>query len=473
MKKSISLTLSILFSIQIFAQTPAENKVQMALKKLQSDAGLANGNVAFMAVNMDNGQVIADYNGGKSMTPASIQKLITTGVALEILGSEYQFKTTIKAEIDEESGAVSGDIYVFPSGDPTLQSKYYSSQPTSLDQIKEDLSSISSFSGSLIIDASGFSAHNTPRGWIWEDMGNYFGASPTPIIWRDNLLNIYLNTAQVSKPAILSSKTQNSEGLTIDLEVTASESNRDDAWFFSAPGSDLIYAKGTIPSNRTNFLVKASHPKPMQRFGNEILEAGSLKNKQVRIDYDYIEHTNLSRISTLVSPPLYSIVKMTNENSINLFAEALLVQLDESDRGKSTEGGIGQIEKTLSKQGPIKGSRFIDGSGLSPLNRLTCYSMLNLLTMMYRSKNKDSFINSLPIAGQSGTIKNSFTNPKLAGNMQAKSGTMTGVRNYAGYIKNNQGRTVAFCVMLNDYDSKRRNAIMQKLEDLMVAVVEN
>ncbi len=473
MKKSISLSLSILFTSFLLAQVPTENKVEMALKKLQSDAGLANGSVAFMAVNMDNGQVIADYNGGKIMTPASIQKLITTGVALEKLGSEFQFETTIKAAIDEASGTVSGDIYVYPSGDPTLQSKYYSSEPTSLDKIEKDLSKISSFTGSLIIDASGFSAHNTPRGWIWEDMGNYFGASPSPIIWRDNLFKVYLNSAQVGKPAILSSKTQNSEGLSIDLEVTASESNRDDAWFFSAPGSDLIYAKGTIPSNRTNFLVKASHPKPMQRFGNEILEASNLKARQVRVDYDYIEHANLRTVSTLVSPPLYSIVKMTNENSINLFAEALLVQLDESDLGKSTEGGINQIEKTLSKQGTIKGNRFIDGSGLSPLNRLTCYSMLDLLTMMYRSKNKDSFMNSLPIAGQSGTIKKSFTKPKLAGNMKAKSGTMTGVRNYAGYIKNNQGETVAFCVMLNDYDSKRNSTIMQKLEDLMVAVVDN
>ena len=146
MKKSISLSLSILFTSFLLAQVPTENKVEMALKKLQSDAGLANGSVAFMAVNMDNGKVIADYNGGKSMTPASIQKLITTGVALETLGSEFQFETTIKAAIDEESGAVSGDLYVFPSGDPTLQSKYYSSQPTSLDQIKEDLSSISSLS---------------------------------------------------------------------------------------------------------------------------------------------------------------------------------------------------------------------------------------------------------------------------------------------------------------------------------------
>ena len=473
MKKNISLTLSILFSALLFAQNPTDNKVQGALRKLQADAGLANGSLAFMAVNMDNGQVVSDYNGGKSMSPASIQKLITTGVALETLGANFQFETTLKAAIDEESGAIRGDLYVFPSGDPTLQSKYYSSQPTSLNKIKTDLSSISSFTGSLIIDASGFSAHNTPRGWIWEDMGNYFGASPSAVIWRDNLLNVYLNTGQIGTPAMLSSKTKNTEGIQIDLEVTASESNRDDAWFFSAPGSHLIYGKGSIPSNQSNFLVKASHPKPMQRFGNEILEASNMKARQIRIDYDYIEHSNLSTLSTLVSPPLYSIVKMTNKNSINLFAEALLVQLDESNLGKSTEGGIARIESVLSKQGTIKGNRFIDGSGLSPINRLTCYSMLDLLTMMYRSKNKDYFINSLPVAGQSGTIKSSFTNPKLAGNIKAKSGTMSGVRNYAGYVKNNEGETIAFCVMLNDYDSKRRTEIMQKLEDLMVAVVEN
>lgn len=455
------------------AQIPAKSSIDLAIAKLEADAGLRHGTLSFMAVNMDNGQVIADHNADLSMIPASIQKLITTGVALERLGPNYQYTTTIQALFDEETGEVTGDLYVMPSGDPTLQSKYYARENSTLDKLKEDLSVIKTFTGSLIIDASGFSAHNTPRSWIWEDMGNYFGASPSALIWRDNLLKVYLNSGQVGTRAMLSSKTKISEDIDIDIEVTAAEGNRDDAWFFSAPGSDLIYAKGTIPSNRSNFLVKASHPKPMERFANELSNATGLKPKTIRIDHDYIEHANLNPIAKVVSPPMHSIVKMTNENSINIYAEALLVSLDGTDLGKSIEGGIKSIESILSKQSQMNGVRIIDGSGLSPLNRMTSRTMVDLLTMMYRSENKDYFVSSLPVAGKSGTLKNSFSHQKLAGNMKAKSGTMSGVRNYAGYITNSQGETIAFCVMLNNYDSNRRTAIMNRLEELMVSVADN
>ena len=444
------------------------------LRLLETEAGLANGSLSFMAVNMDNGQVVADYMGGKSMCPASIQKLFTTGIALEKLGADFQFETIIAGAGDKETGQISGDLYVFPSGDPTLQSKYYSSEPSSITRLAEGLSPFKNFSGSLIIDASKFSAHNTPRGWIWEDMGNYFGASPSPLIWKDNLLEVYLNSGQIGSRAMLSSKTKNTEELDIQIEVTASESNRDDAWFFSAPGSDMIYAKGTIPAHQTNFLVKASHPKPMIRFGNDLIASTGLNINNVRIDYDYIPHEGLTTLVKLTSPPLYSIVRMTNENSINLYAEALLVQLDDSERGKSIEGGVTGLTNYLIKnQVNLKGTRFIDGSGLSPVNRMTSYAMIDLLTLMYRSKNKESFMNSLAKAGKSGTLKNSFEHPKLMENMIGKSGTMAGVRNYAGYIKNKNGEWVAYSIMLNDYDEKKRASIMSKLEELMVAVANH
>ena len=54
-----------------------------------------------------------------------------------------------------------------------------------------------------------------------------------------------------------------------------------------------------------------------------------------------------------------------------------------------------------------------------------------------------------------------------------KSGTMKGVRNYAGYVKNKYGETIAFCLMMNDYDEDRKSAIMKKVETLMEAVIEH
>lgn len=455
-----------------FGQHPAKTPTTLALQNIIQDAGLVNGDMAFLAVNLDNGKVISDHHGSKSMIPASIQKVITTAVAMQNLGPNFQFKTVVAADANAETSSIQGDIYVFGAGDPTLQSSHYKSDPTSIDRIKDALKPYPNFDGNLIIDASIFSQYTSPRGWIWEDMGNYFGAAPTAITWEDNMLEVYLNSGQIGSPAMLSSKTEKTD-YQIDVLVKGSESNRDDAWFFSAPGSGVIYATGTIPAHKTNFKVKASHPDPMKNFGSDVLNACGYTKNKVRIDYSYVEHNGLKPLTTLLSPPLEAIVRITNMHSVNLYAEALNIQLDSAKKYKTVEGGVSGMERYLRSQKiGLKGTRMLDGSGLSPLNRTTCQTMVDVLAMMYRSKNKDVFMNSLPVAGQSGTIAGYFKGSKAEGNLKAKSGTMTGVRNYAGYFTNKDGQTIAFCIMLNDYDDQRKTEIMKKIEELIVAIIE-
>ncbi len=470
--RNLLLIPALISSLLSFGQHPAKTATSLALQNIIQDAGLTNGSLSFLAVNLDNGKVISDHYGSKSMVPASIQKVITTAVAIENLGPNFQFETIIAADANKESGLIQGDLYVFGSGDPTLQSSHYTPEKSPLIRVQEALKPYAGFNGNLIIDASIFNEYTSPRGWIWEDMGNYFGAAPTAIMWEDNLLEVYLNSGQAGSRVMLSPKTEKTN-YKIDVQVKAAESNRDDAWFFSAPGSDVIYATGTIPAHKSNFKVKASHPDPMKNFGFDVLNAIGQTNKEVRIDYDYVEHGGLKPLLTLNSPPLYSIVRITNMHSINLYAEALNIQLDSAKRYKTVEGGIAATERYLKSQKiGLKGTRLMDGSGLSPLNRMTCQTMVDVLTMMYRSKNKDAFMNSLPVAGQSGTIAGYFKGTKLEGNLKAKSGTMTGVRNYTGYFTNKDGHTIAFCIMMNDYDENKKSELMKKIEELLLAIIE-
>ncbi|MEZ4721089.1 MAG: D-alanyl-D-alanine carboxypeptidase/D-alanyl-D-alanine-endopeptidase [Flavobacteriales bacterium] len=464
---------TIFLTLHATAQPPTKGAVEIALDNLINDPSMQAGEVGFIAMNLSNGKVIVDHYGQKSMVPASIQKAVTTAVAMEKLGPDFQFKTTFSAAGDLESKMIYGDIYVFPSGDPTLQSRYYEANPSTIARIKEELAKYPSFDGNLVIDASVFNKYNTPRGWIWEDMGNYFGSSPTALMWKDNLLEVYINTGQAGSAAMLSNKTEALDGFDLDIQVTASQENKDNAWFFGAPGSDVIYAKGTIPSHRTNFLVKAAHPDPMKRFGMDVMKAIG-KQPKVKVDYEYIPHNELNPIFTLHSPPLSSIVRICNQNSINLYAEALNMQLDTAQRYKSVEGGVAMMEHYLkSKQISMKGTRLADGSGLSPTNRMTCQTMIEVLFMMYRSKNKDAYMNSFPIAGKNGTMSGYFQNTVAEGNIKAKSGSMAGVRNFAGYLTNTQGETVAFCLMVNDFDESKKSTIIKKMEDLLISVIEN
>lgn len=470
--KPALLGLALLFhSTILHAQKPATSAIELAIKKLEVDAAMKHGSFSVIAHNLDNGKVLVDHHGSRSMIPASIQKLLTTGIAIEKLGPSFQFETKLAAHIDPGTKAIGSTIYVFPSGDPTLQSRYYQSQPSSIERIKNMLSNFSGFDGTLSIDASLYNQFNTPRGWIWEDMGNYFGTTPTPLMWRDNSLHVYFNSAQPGAAALLSNNTQGLNEFDFVNQVVAAEGNRDDAWFFSAPNTSLIYAKGSIPAHRTDFLVKAAHPKPMESFGEEVLREMKWTKAKVEIETQHVKHSGLTTIGTLLSPPLESIAKLCNSRSLNHYAEALCITLDPTPLGKSIEGGTESIVAFLKAQKiSTSGMRLIDGSGLSPLNRMTGHQMIGFLTLMHRSANRDAFVNSLSVAGQSGTLASSFKTPALKGMIKGKSGTMQGVRNYAGYLTNARGETIAFCIMLQDYDEDRRAAVMTRLEELLEAM---
>ncbi len=471
MKSFHVLFVLLCWSIGLVAQDNALNKAQIELQKLQYDPALKHGSMAFMAINMDNGAVIAEHDPFKSMVPASIQKLFTTYVALETLGADHTFKTTFGHTGTVKDGTLSGNLVVIGGGDPTLVSRYFPSstlQPFA-DYVTQ--AGITKVDGRLEVDLSYFASHNTPRGWMWEDMGNYFGATPTSVMWMDNLLEVKLRSGQEGTRATVAEVAPKLEGLEMDIQVEAANSKRDNAWFFGAPGSDKIYAKGSIPMHRQSFTVKAANPKVSESFSKALLAQTKLLGTEIRMVQ---KPTSLQMVEsvTVSSPPLLEIVRLTNQKSINLFAEALLLHLDQRQEQRSTEGGLAGLENYLrEKKISLGGTRFIDGSGLSPLNRMTCQTMIELLTQAYRSEGFEAFKSSLPIAGQSGTLASSFKGSKLEGKVMAKSGTMSGVRNYAGYLINDRGETVAFCIMLNDYDAKRKGEVMAKIQTVLEGVM--
>ncbi|HLW07133.1 MAG TPA: D-alanyl-D-alanine carboxypeptidase, partial [Marinilabiliaceae bacterium] len=92
-----------------------------------------------------------------------------------------------------------------------------------------------------------------------------------------------------------------------------------------------------------------------------------------------------------------------------------------------------------------------DGSGLSPRNKVSSRFMVEVLKYMNSSANSLVFQKSLAVGGVSGTLRNMWQEDRYKGRVVAKSGTMEGVLNYAGYLRTNSGRKVAFSVMINNY----------------------
>jgi serine-type D-Ala-D-Ala carboxypeptidase/endopeptidase (penicillin-binding protein 4) len=471
------LCIMLAISPLLFAQNKTMGPTELELQKLLQDVAFKHGEVAFFAVNLDNGKVIAEHNSQRAMIPASVQKLITTGAALEKLGTDHTFETSFAhTGVISNDGILNGNLIITPMGDPTFDSENSGLTEEALfAKIKKELTDkkISQINGKIVFDLTYYNAHNTPRGMLWEDMGNYFGATPTSLMWQNNMVKLDLRSAQVGTPVLLASKLSPSFPFNIDLQLTAADNNRDNAWFFGAPGSNNIYAKGTIPAKREHFSVKISNPNPAFSFATSWLSYMQWQNTEVQYLTEKVIF-EVTPLFSITSKPLSTIIKETNMHSINLFADALCTELDPKSSEKSLEGGLETIQTYLTSQKvKISGTRMLDGSGISPMNRLTAQSLVDFLGAMYRSKNFDTYFKSLPVAGESGTIKNYFGGTKAQGNLRAKSGTMTGTRNYAGYVTNKYQENIAFCIMMNDFDEGRKTAIMDRVQLLLNALIED
>ena len=130
MKKLILFTLIIINTSIFYAQSlkTKNHNINIAIKTLKNDKYFKNASIGFYVKDINSGEVISSLNAVLSLAPASTQKLITTAAALEILGSNYRFKTRLEytGKIDKQTGILEGNLIIKGGGDPTLGSKYFS-----------------------------------------------------------------------------------------------------------------------------------------------------------------------------------------------------------------------------------------------------------------------------------------------------------------------------------------------------------
>jgi len=493
MRLKVIIIASILFSniFLVYGQNLSKqnHSLNTALKVLKYDKDLKNAGIGFYAVDMNTGEVLAKHNEYLSLTPASVQKLITTATALEILGPEFRFKTTLQytGKIDIQTGILDGNIIIKGGGDPTLGSKYFTATATHLfldvwaSKISE--SGIKYINGKIIGDASLYGSSIVPATWSWEDIGNYFGAGPCGLSVYDNFYTLYFNTGpNIGDSTLITKIEPEIPGLIIDNHVTSDNVNSDRSYIFGAPYTYFRYINGELPLNKTDYKVKGSLPDPSYFAAFELknklkkYNIGSGEATTFRIDAVSLGLDTVKRydIHTLKSPAIKDIIARTNFRSINLFAEHLL----KHSQLKSCNYDIDKINKSYvenfwSRRGiGTNGMRIYDGSGLSKYNTVTAMQVAQILTYMkMKSKYSETFYKSIPIVGKNGTVKNICKGTSAVNNMRAKSGSIKSVRAYAGYVTTKSGREVAFALFINNYNGSSSNA-RRKMEKLMAAIAD-
>ena len=448
------------------------NSVQQKISHWQTTPGLANASICISVSDNQTNEKLVESKPQLSLVPASILKTITTATALEVFGPDFRFQTTLSYSGTVRNDTLLGDLQIIGGGDPTLSSGYFPETKIFQDKWIKALQDkhIKVIAGNLILDATIYEPHPIPNTWVWEDIGNYFGAGASGISVFDNLYEIHLKSEDNSgKPTKVIGVNPEIPNLELTNEVLSSDSNRDEAYVFGSPEENKRVIRGTIPKNQPDYIVKASVPNPSVLLASKFRKKLSANGIAILGNTKFEKAVGSGELSIVQSPPLKDIIRVTNHESVNLFAEHFLKHLAFQKTGYgTTEDGCQFVLQFWKEKGlDMTGFFMNDGSGLSRFNAITASQIVDVLNYMKtKSAYSADFYQSLATVGN-GTLtafkSEDFPNQCL----RAKSGSMTRVRCYAGYLTSVSGRQLSFAIMLNNFSCSQKEAT-KKIEELLV-----
>ena len=260
--------------VNIHGQSVIE-KLRTAVTGLEKDPQLRNGIVSFYVADAKTGKTVFEKNAQTGLAPASTQKIIISATAFELLGKDFRYKTRFGYNGKIENGVLNGDFFIIGSADPTLGSWRFAE--TKEEKVLEDIvytlqqNNIRHINGSIYIDESGFSIQTVPDGWIWQDIGNYYGAGSWGFNWRENQYDLILRPgAKIGDTTKIISPTGETYGFTlINTITTGKKGTGDNGYIYLAPYSVYGITTGTIPMG-ADFTISGSIPNPPMQFCNQL-----------------------------------------------------------------------------------------------------------------------------------------------------------------------------------------------------------
>ena len=465
------LILSILnFQPSIFNSLQAQPsaKVDLTVRQVAQAAGMEHATLSVSIYSTSTGKRIYGYEDQRSVTPASVEKLFTTATGFALLGNDFRFTTrlTMRGELDRD-GVLHGNLYITGGGDPLLGSYRY--RQTTFDTLFAQWTTalrkrgVRRIDGGVFYNTSIFDNQRLHDSWQWGDVGNYYGAGVSGLNFHENMYFVHFNPgAQLGDAATVARTTPKSLDLLETCTVTTGAAGSgDNVIVYGAPYSKERRYTGTVPLGRKDFSVRAALPDPARTCAD--LFASYLRTRGISVSLGAREAKampdSLRAVMDYLSTPYGTIAQYTNHTSNNIYAESIFKYLGYKGYGRGTfENGAKAVTTYLTGLGlACEGVHIADGSGLSRLNRVTTDFLCRYLVAISHESFFDIFLSTLPRAGESGTARHLLSTLPDGVTVHVKTGTMEGVKSYAGYITTGSDR-LAFAIVSNGYDCSSREA---------------
>jgi D-alanyl-D-alanine carboxypeptidase/D-alanyl-D-alanine-endopeptidase (penicillin-binding protein 4) len=433
----------------------AKELVDINVNTMMADPVLKNATWGFVVYDPKTKKVISSYNENTPLVPASTTKLLTTETAMSTLGENYRWNTQLEysGSVDE-SGTLNGNLYIVGSGDPSMGTNKAGAWAYRdiVQDFKEGLSreGIKKVNGDIMIQTALF------KGTI--------SRLPENVVWLENN-NYYLpaGTTREINPA--------NEKLIVKKSAALSAEKK---FFYVSPyNNQMVYADKYEGNGILTTKLPDAPAYLANTFRTTLVKSGIPVTGKVIPKMTDASPEGRKMVSVYKSPTLADIIFYTNQHSDNGLAEALLKTVGFQSLGdQTTESGRKVVTEHLKNHGfDMLGLNYIDGSGLSRSNNVTPIAQAKFLTSLMDEKFYKTYLNSLPVGGQSGTLKRMF-NGLGNGQVFAKTGTLNKVKTLAGYMKTNTGKTLVFSLMVNNYAGsvdmvkKRMERILEPALDL-------
>lgn len=422
------------------------------MEGFNSDEQLKFASTGLYVIDAATGEPVFDQNATTGMATASTLKVITAATAFDILGKDYTYKTSFGIVASGNGKS----LYIQASGDPTLGSWRWdeTKEAVILSKLKEAIKAtgIKQFE-SVIISSKGWAADDgIPGRWIWEDIGQYYGAGSQGFNWRENQFDLIAQSGPAIGDPVTILKTVPylyDYKIISQAKAAGKETGDESSLYYPSKGEAYSILKGTIPAGKDAFTISGSIYDPSRQFAktliNEIKGIASVKNNRIELTAGSLP--NAAIFYTHTSPSLSKIIYWFLRKSINLYGEALLRTVALKAKGEATtEKGIEALQAHWKDKGiDPEELHLYDGSGLSPQNRITPHAEVMVLKYAKDRNWYKEFYDGLP----------------LYNDMKMKSGTINRVKGYTGYQKSKDGKEYIFSMLINNYNGSQYSLIRQ------------
>jgi D-alanyl-D-alanine carboxypeptidase/D-alanyl-D-alanine-endopeptidase (penicillin-binding protein 4) len=418
-------------------------------------------------MSLDNGNMLYRHDADALFLPASNAKLYTSALALQTLGPDAHFSTTLYATAAPRAdGTLAGDLVLYGGGDPSLGNPETS--PDWADTLAAALAArgVRRIRGDLVADDTYFSGPLFGDGWEAFDLQTDYGAQAGALGARNNVVRMKVardgtHCCNVAvDPPDSGMRVVNLTGGAAPLSL------------YRPPGSSALYASGSLRTDQSRGSYALSVPDGALYAGNLLRDAlvqrGIALDGSVRALHWPESNATLANhpmaIASITSPPLSQLLVHMLKHSDNRYAQMLLQQVgvatartgvcaDRADPPQtSAEWGTCAMRAFLARIGIGNDeAMFNDGSGLSREDLVTPAATVKLLAWIARQPFANVLRDALPVAGIDGTLKYRMREGAATDNVQAKTGTLTHVYTLSGFVTDAAGQRLVFSLMLNRY----------------------